>query len=167
MYNIITFLLGYIQLQYKIIIFLLTVVLGKFPLKKNTKQPINKPYRKFQVDPMPVIKILETLDYKKLIQERFLKDGKVIRPVKRRKGKDIPHDISCPRGNAPHEYIYDNTGGKGQFKCKVCAFLFNRKTKYLKTIAFHCPFCGRTLELKKSASILISTNALILNARSI
>jgi len=32
--------------------------------------------------------------------------------------------MTCPLCDAPHQYIYDNNGGNGQYLCKVCGQIF-------------------------------------------
>lgn len=50
---------------------------------------------------------------------------------------------------APHQYIYDNNGGKGQFQCKVCGQTFVTGEQVSSPIRFICPYCGHTLVPKK------------------
>ncbi len=149
MSNIITVLLLYIQLQAKIINYLMCALFSKGSIHKCYDQPVNKPYHRLEVDTMPIIKTLEKLDYKQLISNHLKETGKPITPIKRRKTSSVPESMVCPRCGAPHDYLYDNTGGKGQYLCKVCKCTFNKKNRYLKNLIFLCPHCGRTLELKK------------------
>jgi len=58
-------------------------------------------------------------------------------------------DTVCPRCGAPHTYIYDNTGGRGQLLCKVCSLRFNKGKTDFKPITLLCPFCGHALVQKK------------------
>lgn len=76
------------------------------------------------------------------------KHGKPLKPVKRHKNSKakVPNTITCPHCGAPHIYLYDNNGGKGQFKCKVCGNCFNYKNYYSKAIIRKCPYCSKTLE---------------------
>jgi transposase-like protein len=121
----------------------------KGSIRKYYDEPVKKPYRKLVVDAMPVIKTLDKLDYKELIADHFKSTGKLITPVKRRKTSTVPVSMVCPRCQAPHDYLYDNTGGKGQYLCKVCKCAFNKRNRYLKNLIFLCPHCGKALELKK------------------
>src|SRR5690554_1457733 len=135
-----------IQVLENIVTFLI-VLLMRFAPFKPSGQPLDWPYRKFQVDPMPVIKTIEIQDYRKLLAAHSERTGKVLKPVKRRKPSTVPKTLICPYCHAPHEYLYDNNGGRGQFQCKVCSHRFDiNKTK----VSFFCPFCGRALEHKKS-----------------
>jgi len=122
---------------------------SKGSVRKYYDEPVRKPYRKLVVDTMPIIETLEKLDYKQLISNHLKETGKLITPITRRKASTVPDTMACPRCGAPHEYLYDNTGGKGQYLCKVCKCTFNKKNRYLKNLIFLCPHCGRTLELKK------------------
>jgi len=99
---------------------------------------------------MPIIQEPEQLDYLKLLEEYSLHKGKEFKPVKHRVNSSIPQDICCPRCNAPSSYLYDNTGGRGQFKCKVCSCNFNLKNLYSKDIVFKCSHCLKTLEKIKN-----------------
>lgn len=71
---------------------------------------------------------LEKLDYRLLLQQHLDQTGKAIKPVQRRKNSlSVPKDILCPKCQAPHDYLYNNNGGKGQFQCKICQTNFNHK----------------------------------------
>ena len=65
----ITYLLKYIKLQEKIIIMLISIILGKSVARGLYDEPVNKPYRKLEVDQMPVIETLEKLNYKMLLDD--------------------------------------------------------------------------------------------------
>lgn len=127
----------------------MSALFSKGSIRKYYDEPVKKPYRRLVVDTMPIIKTLEKLDYKQLISNHLKETGKPITPIKRRKASSVPESMICPRCGAPHDYLYDNTGGKGQYLCKVCKCTFNKKNRYLKNLIFLCPHCGRTLELKK------------------
>jgi len=148
-----------IQIQYTIIRYLLTwIFFGKPSFDKFYEEPvkyyyyddaISKQYQKLQVDAMPLIDPFEKLDYTKLLKEYLAKHGKPLKPISRRKNSlPVPDNISCPRCNAPHYYIYRNNGKakNTQYRCKVCNFIFGNKTDYLKNIALRCPHCKRVLE---------------------
>lgn len=128
---------------------LLIVLLMRFSPVRPTEQPLNKPYNKFRVDPMPVIEVREVQDYRKLLQEHLQRTGKILKPINRRKKSGVPKTLICPYCHAPHQYIYDNNGSQGQFQCKVCKSCFAWTRKYPKSITFRCPFCGRALDHKK------------------
>lgn len=143
---IISFLLVYIQIQRKIIIYLVMLLTSKniAPKKDN---PISKKYQKLEIDPRPIIDIPEKLDYKKLITEYEKQNGKPLKPIRRHKNSkcSVPDNIICPKCNAPHDYLYDNNGGKGQFFCKICNHTFFEKTNFSKSPVYKCPFCKKTL----------------------
>lgn len=86
MSNIILSLCLTIQIQLKIIYYLMWIILGKYSLKKFYDEPVRKEYRKLQVDSMPVVESFERLDYIQLLKEHLLECGKPLRPVSRRKG---------------------------------------------------------------------------------
>ena len=153
MYTIIPLLLAHIQELNKQILFLLKFIIKNIPLspRKSKDDSLYSPkYNKLKVDKLPVIKVPLKLDYKQLLEQYLKEHGKPLKPIKPRGGKNpVPSDITCPRCNAPHDYIYDNTGGRGQFECKICDFHFNRKTFFFNSHIFKCPHCGHSLELKK------------------
>ena len=149
MSNIILSLCLTIQIQLKIIIYLMWINLGKYPLKKLYDEPVRKEYRKLQVDSMPVVESFERLDYLQLLKEYLTEHGKPLKPVSRRKGcLPVSEDILCPKCGAPHSYIYRNNGKakNTQYLCKVCDFTFGNSTDYLKSVALRCPHCNRVLE---------------------
>ena len=104
----ITYLLQFIKFQEKIIYALLGILLGKSVAKAPFDEPVNKPYRKLQVDDMPVIETLEKLDYKKLINDYKVEHGKVLKPIARRKNSvvTVPATLTCPKCSAPSEYLH-------------------------------------------------------------
>ncbi|MGV3487363.1 MAG: IS6 family transposase [Tuberibacillus sp.] len=148
--QIITYLLAIINYQEKIIRILLTLLIGKGLLDKPTEVPINKPYRKLQVDDLPIIVTPEKLDFKHLLSEYMISKGKPLKPVQRRSNSTpVPSSIKCPKCGAPSDYLYANNGDKGQYQCKVCACLFSAKNRYLKEAILKCPHCSKTLEKVK------------------
>jgi transposase-like protein len=146
--QIITYLLTFINYQEQLIRTLLTLLIGKSMFDKPTEQPVNKPYRKLQVDDLPVIEVLEPLDYRILLSEYLEKNGKPLKPVQRRKNAkvSVPKSMNCPKCGAPSDYLYANNGDKGQYQCKVCTELFNEKNRYSKEAILKCPHCSRTLD---------------------
>lgn len=146
--QIIFTLLLYIRIQQHIIVYLLGSLIGKHRTRRIYDEPVNKPYRKLQVDQMPIIEQVKKLDYKQLLLEYFMKHSKEITPVKPHKGSKnrVPNTVTCPSCGAPHQYLYDNTGGKGQYKCKVCSAVFNLKNHFSKSAILRCPHCQKTLE---------------------
>lgn len=149
MNSIITVLIAYNQFLIAQIYQLLLFIAKNIPLK-SPKYDITSPkYNKFSVDKLPIIKKPEQLNYIFLLEEYRVKHGKNLKPVKSRGGKSVPADCVCPRCGAPHNYLYDNTGGRGQLLCKVCNLRFNRGKTDFKPIIFLCPHCGHTLVHKK------------------
>ena len=139
---IIQFLNRINKIIWKIIIFL-----SKFikidDINNQNDKPINERYRQFKVDEQPIIEPFvkfEHKDYKQLIKDNNIK------PVKRRNGKSITIDVSCPCCGAPKDYLYDNNGKQTQFECKVCSHVFSISPNKDKDIVFKCPHCTHTLD---------------------
>jgi transposase-like protein/DNA-directed RNA polymerase subunit RPC12/RpoP len=148
--SIITYLLWYIQYLEKTISELLIFIAKFIPLKQFVFDDANSPnYQKFKTDKLPVIKKHEKQDYSFLLEYYLWKYGKAIKPISRRNGKDIPDSVKCPVCGAPHQYIYDNTGGRGSFKCKICGCIFASGEKDRKSLVLSCPYCGNVLQPKK------------------
>jgi len=133
--QIISVLLLYIRIQQHIIVYLLGSLIGKHMARKI-------------VDQMPIIEQIKKLDYKQLLLEYSMKHDKEIKPVKPHKGSKnrVPNTVTCPSCGAPHHYLYDNAGGRGQYKCKVCSAVFNLKNHFSKSAILRCPHCQKMLE---------------------
>src|SRR5690606_9770388 len=110
MLKVISVLLLYIQIQQRIIVYLMGSVLGKHVTRHVYDEPVDRPYRKLQVDQMPLIEVLEKLDYKKLLADYQLKYGKELKPVRRHKNTivHVPESLTCGRCSAPSTYLYAN-----------------------------------------------------------
>jgi len=146
MREIITFLLTYIQLQAYIIKCLCVLLLGK-NFKPKPEEQINKKYQRLTVDPLPIIgqlPVTKVYDYRQLMADYKSKYGKALKPVNRRSKNIPPADLVCPYCGAPHDYLYDNNGGKGQYSCKVCNGTFFPFQPSKDTV-IHCPFCNTAL----------------------
>jgi len=144
MQEIIKHLLVLLQWQSEVIRILCTLLFGK-NYKPKPEKCTDKKYLKLSVDPLPIFgkpAIKQIYDCDELIK------SKNIKPVRRRGGKSVRADTLCPYCGASHEYLYDNTGGRGQFECKVCGSLFNN-IKPSKDDEPYCPFCMAKLELIK------------------
>lgn len=85
------------------------------------------------------------MDFRILLAEYKAKHGKDLKPVQRRNGKQVPSHIYSPKCDAPHAFLYDNNGGKGQYSYKVCETNFNIKNRFAKELTFRCPHCQHTL----------------------
>lgn len=151
MYTIIPLLLAHIQELNKQILFLFNFIVKNIPLKFKDKDDslFSPKYNKLKVDRLPKLFIPEKLDYKVLLEKYFEQHNKPLRPIHHRGKNIVPDDVCCPRCNAPHNYIYDNTGGRGQFFCKVCDFHFNNKNRFDNPLELRCPYCGDALTLIK------------------
>lgn len=145
---IITFLNRINKFIWKIIIFL-----SKFIKVDEINHLDDKPedvkYRLFNVDDPaiiePFIKI-EHKDYKQLIKDNNIK------PIKRRNGKSITIDVTCPCCGAPKDYLYDNTGKQNQFECKVCSYIFSVNSKG-EDVVLKCPNNNCPFYLKNKSSL--------------
>ena len=141
--DIILYLLQFIQYQHQQICWLLNFICRYIPLKQWAFEDSHSPkYQKFCVDKLPVIKTFIQQDYRFLLEYYFWKYKKNVRPVQRRNGRTIPEDTVCPVCGAPHQYIYDNNGGNGQFQCKVCGQTFVTSEQVTAPLRFTCPYCG-------------------------
>ena len=149
MNSIISLLVLYNQFLLSQIHQLLVFIAKNIPLESKKYDVNNPKYKKFTVDKLPIIEKLELLNYKKLLSEYKSLHGKELKPINSRGKSPVPPEISCLRCGAPHNYLYDNTGGRGQLWCKVCDLRFSRKKTDLKPIKFLCPYCGRALSFKK------------------
>ena len=150
--SIILYLINIIQEQYKQICYLLLFICKYIPLKQWAFDDSHSPkYQKFKVDAPPIIIKYEKYDYKELISYFHKRYGKLIRPIRVRKDsrRNVPADTVCPRCGAPHDYLYDNNGGRGQYQCSICSCTFQTGEQHTKPITFKCPHCGNTLEVIK------------------
>lgn len=150
MYNIIPLLLAQIQVLNNQIKYLLIFIAKNIPFKSKPSDWNSPKYNKLKVDKLPLIKVPEKKDFKILLKEHLKNTGKSIRPINTRGKNPVPTDVHCPCCNAPHNYIYDNTGGRGQFLCKVCGSKFNRNNYISNPIELSCPHCAKALVVKKS-----------------
>jgi hypothetical protein len=116
---LILYLLKIIQEQYQQICWLILFICRYIPLKQWAHDELHSPkYQKFLTDQLPVIKPFLKQDWQIWNEYYLLRYGKSIKPVKPHKGKprNVPTDIVCPLCGTPHDYIYDNSGGRGQFQ---------------------------------------------------
>ena len=156
MYTIIPLLLAHIQELNNQILFLFKFIVKNIPLnlEKSKDDSLFSPkYNKLKVDKLPLIKVPEKKDYKQLLNQYLKEHDKPLQPIKSRGKNPVPNDVHCPCCNAPHTYIYDNTGGRGQFLCKVCDSIFNRQNYIDNPPELCCPHCGKALELKKKRKL--------------
>lgn len=146
MNTIISYLIQYNQYLLQIISFLCNFICRYIPLKQEIFDDSRSPkYQKLKVDKLPIILESVKQDYTFLIEYYRQRYKKVIKPVNRRNGRTVPENIVCPFCNAPHEYIYDNNGGKGQYQCKVCHHTFHDNEKDISKLHLLCPYCGHAL----------------------
>ena len=145
MYTIIPLLLAQIQVLNNQIKFLLLFIAKNIPLRTKPSDWNSPKYNKLKIDKLPIIKTTEKKNYKSLLMQYLKNSGKPLKPVQARGKYPVPNDIHCPCCNAPHEFIYDNNGGRGQFLCKVCGFHFNIQNFIFKPIHLCCPYCNHSL----------------------
>ena len=155
MYTIIPLLLAHIQELNKQILFLLKFIVKNIPLNNfstDTDKSLFSPkYRKLKVDDLPKIVVPKKLNYKTIIKEYPIShNGKILNPIKHKHNFSVPSSLKCPCCSAPSDYIYDNSGGRGQFLCKVCNTHFHFQNIFNKDHFYKCPFCSHPLSLTKS-----------------
>ena len=156
MYTIIPLLLAHIQELNKQILFLFKFIVKNIPLnlEKSKDDSLFSPkYNKLKVDKLPIIHVPKKKDYKQILEQYIKEHGKPLKPIKSRGKNPVPDDVHCPCCNAPHIYIYDNTGGRGQFSCKICSTNFSRHNWIDNPIQLHCPHCGHALSLEKKRKL--------------
>ena len=139
MVSIIRYLLVLNQSLLAQIQYLLKFIASNINLHKDEELP-NYPYKKLVVDKPPIIKEVKLLNYKDLLKEHLMSTGKEVKPVSLRKDSSVPKDAVCSRCGAPHQYLYDNNGGRGQLLCKVCKNTFDKNTRQFKVTRIHCPY---------------------------
>ena len=116
--------------------------------KSPSDNPVSERYRALNIDTMPVIEKQKLYDYKVLLNKYIEKHGKPLKPVNRKSKFLPPSGTVCPICSAPYEYIYDNSGGRGQLGCKVCKSTFFPGKAYLEKLLLKCPHCRKPLQKK-------------------
>lgn len=148
--DIIQLLLNQIQELNKIIKYLLVFICKFIPLKQWIHDDSHSPkYQKFKVDKLPVIQYFEKLDYIFLIKYYMHRYGVDTKPIRHKSTCSIPENTVCPRCGAPSQYIYDNNGNRGQYKCKICSQTFHDHC-HQKFKNLLCPHCNHVLQPIKS-----------------
>src|SRR5690606_25549522 len=97
--QILAYLIEFIKYQEKIIKILIILVFGKAVGSVRPEQPINKEYRKFKVDELPINQRLEKVAFQDIKESYFDKHGKELKPVRRHaKSKSkVPENLCCPK----------------------------------------------------------------------
>ena len=152
MANIILYLLKQNQQLILTINYLLLFISKYIPLKQFIHDDSVSPkYQKFKVDQLPIIKKFEKQDHTFLLEYYLWKYDKPLKPVQIRKNskRNVPENAICPVCGAPHQYLYDNNGGNGQFQCKVCGHTFINGKRVTAPLVLLCPHCGHTLSQVK------------------
>ena len=150
MNSIITVLIAYNQILLAQSYQLLVFIAKNIPLSSSKYDITSAKYKKLTVDKLPIIKTFKKLDYKQLLSEyKASHHGKDLKPIKSRGKNLVSTGTVCPCCGAPHIYLYDNTGGRGQIWCKVCDSHFNKNKSDFKPSTLLCPYCGNALSKKK------------------
>ena len=126
-------------------------------LPKEPSAIINsEPYKRFNVDLVPVIKPeslpISLEDAFELYKSKH--NGHEPKPINRRTKPTFPKSTRCRHCEASHEYIFDNRSGKVsiQLRCKICNTTFSLGKSYSQEIAHYCPYCGNKLVAIKERS---------------
>ena len=149
MSNIISFILVLIKYLNKFIFKFQTFLVNKYMKNDPSKNPTSERYRKLQLNGMPIIEQKQLYDHKVLLSRYLDAHGKPLKPVNRRSKFKPSEDTFCPVCSAPHEYIYDNSGGRGQLACKVCKSTFYPGKDYIEKLVLKCPHCQKNLQKKR------------------
>jgi len=129
---------------------LLLFIAKYIPLKTSKPDDSTSPkYNKFVVDELPIIYTKHPISYEFLLAYYKYKYDKIIKPVNYRTKSTISKDTTCPRCGAPHDFLYDNNGSKGQYLCKICSNAFNKQERFNNTFVNKCPFCNKALIVVK------------------
>ena len=151
--DIIRYLINIIQQQSQQIGFLLNYIRKFLPLGQWVYDDSHSPkYQRYKVDKLPIILPFFKQDWQFLLKYYQFKYEKNIKPVQRHEGNSISDTTVCPVCGAPHLYIYDNNGGNGQFKCKICGHTFWSGLKVSNPVRLICPYCGKMLVATKDRS---------------
>lgn len=142
--SIISFLIQFNQSLLAKIDELLKIIEELSPKRKDY-DPKSPKYRKLEVDRLPIVKEFARMDCRELMKQHERLWGKPIKPVKPRGANPVPEGVFCPYCGAPHEYLFDNSGGRGQINCKVCNCRFSRRKESVSPVSLFCPYCGRSL----------------------
>lgn len=151
--NIILYLLQIIQDLYQQNCWLIQFICKYIPLKQWAFDDAHSPkYQKFKVDELPIVADPPPkLNWKKIIAEYPAShNGKILKPIRRKKDPGISKDCTCPICSAPVDYLYRNNGGAGQLLCKVCSNTFPEKPQITSSaLLLRCPHCSHALVQKK------------------
>ncbi len=129
--QIITYLLTFINYQEQSIRTLLTLLVGKSMFDKSVETPVNKPFRKLQVDELPVIVVPEKLDFSR---------SKPLKPVRRHRNTEIrvSKSMVCPSVVLHRTFFMPIMEPKDNFNVR-CACLFRDKNCFSKVAILTVP----------------------------
>ena len=163
---IIQYLCYYIQYLERTIISQIAFIARYIPLGQLAFDDLNSPaYQKFKTDILPIIRKFEKQDWKFLQEYYRWKYGKPVSPIKRRGNNPVPENTVCFRCDAPHQFIYDNDGGRGSYLCKVCGCIFASGLKVVRPLTLICPYCEHVLQPKKDRKHFVVHKCIYKNCR--
>ena len=149
---LLTYLIQIIKLQQQFILILLTQLANIYSHSKapHFDGPTYHRFNQFKADEkLPLLQAPIQLDYRKLMVTYLEQYGRPLQPINRRKPFDYPR-VSCPRCQAPSDYLYANGGGQHNIVlCKICHYSFNPAEHFTKTMVLRCPDCHHKLSLFK------------------
>lgn len=152
---LLTYLIQIIKLQQQFILILLTQLANIYTHSKVPRLdgPTYHRFNQFKADEkLPLLqasRVGHSLDYRELMARYLEQHGRPLRPVNRRKPFNYPN-VSCPRCQAPNDFIYANGGGQQtNVLCKICHYSFNPDDHYAKELVLRCPDCRHKLDLYK------------------
>lgn len=105
-----------IREQVQLIQFLLKIIFRSNLLNQlqskapSLEQPTDLNFQKFRVDELPTIEETEKLDFRILLAEYKDMQGKDLKPVQHKIGKQLPSNITCPHCQHTLSHIKTRTG---------------------------------------------------------
>jgi hypothetical protein len=108
-----------------VLVELLIFIVKNIPLKAPKYNITSPKYKKLTVDKLPIIKTFENLDYKQLLNEDNIANGKDKKSVNPRDKNLVSPDTVCHRFDAPHNYIHDSAGDVAAYNLAQQQFNLN------------------------------------------
>ena len=164
---IIPLLLSIIKYLNKILFKFQCFLIHRFMSNLPSDNPIAEQYRTMQVDDFPIIEKRELLDHKVLLQQYLDTHGKPLKPINHRSSNLPPKGTTCPICNAPYEYIYDNSGGRGQLNARYVTPLSSPTSPTWKKWSLNALIADIHSLKNEIEKTSLSTHAKTVNAHSI
>lgn len=124
-----------------IISYLCKFICRFIPLKQFAFDDLMSPkYQKLKVDKLPIIIEPVKQDYSFFLEYYRKRYVKSLKPVNRRNDRSVPDSVVCPFCGAPHEYIYDNNGGKSRFQYTIRKYISEQPYLLFLSIQTLSPF---------------------------